>query len=358
MTLSYSVKKCKSYGFSQTFKNAVELFPLDYLNSKDLYIVSDTIEEDKFPKKIKKLDFEISPIPNRKHGIIFVELATVENIEINVPITHNDIDSIKEYVENNKEKFESLSNGELLECIDILENIYENDKFLHGKTMTFKFYDFVKSIYGILKDTLFKTHLLEILSESHSVSELEMLHPVIYESKKIDKVVASKLFKDIEIIIDEKNTGKSNSMYKTSKDDMKQASLGNSIQLEAFSKGMFTVIRGKKSAGITNNGDQNHDVLDIMARNGVVCTPESLRNSSLDKLMKTLAGFEEFDVVFIHPSLMYKNIRVEFPSEQGKPEYNMNEGELIAVVFRYLCLNFFGYKGIYDENQREYEFLF
>jgi len=367
MTLVYSVKKCKAYGFAQSIENAIALFPN---SNREFYVICEEHRKElmkdingssvTFINETSSMENinESSSAKNNNVPVFIVELATTENIEAQFPIENDDMTAIQEYIDNNPIKFDTMSKIEINECLEIVRNISENGEFLKGKTMNFKFYNFIKIIYGILKDTLFKTNLLRILSESEDVAELEFLYPIKYETKKIDRVVNSKLFRDIEIIVDKKADGKSNTMYKTSEADLKQASLGNSTQLEAFSKGMFTIIRGKKSANLDNYGDQNHDVLDILARNGVVCTPDSLKNSSLDKLMNMLSTFNSFEVVFIHPSLMYKKLYVEFPSEQGKPEYNMNEGELIAVVFRYLCLKFFGYKGIYDEHQREYDYLF
>jgi len=358
MTLVYAIKRCKSYGFSQSIKIALDSYDKNELK-KDVYLICDENRKNLFPKNFKHIDLNnIDEKQLTTKGIVFVELANIVNEEVKVAIKNNDILLINSHINDHPQEFEFLSKGELIECQSIIKNVYENADFLKGKSMLPKFYEFTRIIYPILKDTEFKLNLLRILTEHISVKELEQNYPIQYESENINKVKSSAVFKDIEIIIDEKTSGKSTSMYKTSEEDLKQASLGNSTQLEAFSKGMFTVIRGRKSANINNHGDQNHDVLDILARNGVVCTPESLRNSSLDKLMSMLEKFSEFEIMFIHPSLMYKNIKTEFPNEQGKPEYNMNEGELIAVVFRYLCLNFFGYKGIYDDNQREFEFLF
>ena len=355
MTLLYSVKKCNSYGFSQTKEAAFDMFST--LND-NVFVICDENRQKNYIDIKPQFKWEIIDENKNKSAIVFVELATIENVQISMPIEHDDIESVQNYIDQNSNIFDDFSKGELTECMDIIEQIYDNGEFLQGKSMNFKFYNFIKLIYKVLKDTVFKTNLLKILSENHSISELELLYPIEYITKNINKIQNSSLFNDIEIIIDEKNTGTSNTMYKTSEHDLKQSTLGNSTQLEAFSKGMFTVIRGKKSANINDGGDRNHDILDILAKNGVVCTPESLKYSSLDRLMDFLASFKSFDVIFIHPSLMNKSIKAEYPSDQGKPEYTMNEGELIAIVFRYLCLKFFGYKGVYDENQREYEYLF
>lgn len=122
---------------------------------------------------------------------------------------------------------------------------------------------------------------------------------------------------------------------------------------------MFTVIRGRKSANIDYKLHlQNADVLDLLAKNGVVCTPESAKDISINRLMNVLKQFKSFDVIFIHPALLQKSFRTEFPSEQYLPEYTLGNGEILAVIFRYLCLNYFGYKGIYTDAYKEYEYLF
>ena len=167
-----------------------------------------------------------------------------------------------------------------------------------------------------------------------------------------------KPFDDIEIITDKSKRGSSSKVYRE-KDDLKAASMGNSTQLEAFSKDLFTVVKGKRSSGYNyENRLMNHDVLDLLARNGIVCVPKDLNNSSFEQLMRLFSTFDKFSVIFIHPALLSKAILVESPCEQALPEYEVCEGEILAIAFRYMCVHFFGYKSVYDESLKEYDYLF
>ena len=352
--ISYAYKRCDVFGFAQTFEKAVDLFSGAEIASSDLFYIGESEPSLKKFKQIAIVDTHENAFkPTKDHSIFIVELGIQKDFQREVLV--KDADDEK-YLKALQEKETDKSK---LETIDALLHLYSNHDFLKEKELEPIFYENVKSIYPHLNDSEFKVLLLKELKQNGIITtDLEEKSPLKYKTEDYKAIVHSKPFEDIKIIIDSKNIGSSASIYKTSKEDMKQATLGNSTQLEAFSKGLFTVIRGRRSAGFNfGNRLMNHSVLDLLAQNGVVCTPTGSQNNSIDKLVRMFECCKHFSVVFVHPSLMSNAMVAESPCDQVLPEYEMNEGEILAIAFRAMCINFFGYKGIYNEAQKEYEYL-
>jgi hypothetical protein len=166
---------------------------------------------------------------------------------------------------------------------------------------------------------------------------------------------------DIKFVVKENEKGeKSSSKYSRAKEDLRETAIsGNSSQLEAFSKGVFSVIRGRRTSNIESYSYlQNHYVIDSLVQNGVVGSPDNYKSLSLYILMKHLSTLKEFEIVFVHPSLLVVKIFEDSPSEQAKPEYEIGSGEILAVIYRYICLHFFGYCSVLTETLNEWNYLF
>ena len=101
---------------------------------------------------------------------------------------------------------------------------------------------------------------------------------------------------------------------------------------------------------------QNHDVLDTLAVNGVLFTPTTTKPLSIFALMKILGKMNKFDICFIHPYSEIKSIRIEYPCEQSIPAYKLNGGEILAIAYRYLITQFFGYCSIFSDSMLEWRY--
>ena len=160
---------------------------------------------------------------------------------------------------------------------------------------------------------------------------------------------------DIKIVENDKDTNISNKNYV--KEKLTQNSIQNSTQLEAFGKNKFTVIYGRKQANIPNTiRNQNYGVIDSLARNGVICSPETRNKLSIEILIEKLSKLNAFHIVIIHPSYLLKYNSSTYPCENIEPSYKLNEGEILAVFYRYICIHFFGYCEIHDENDNEWKY--
>lgn len=370
--ITYAVKRCSAFGFAPSVEKAIQELESSTPDSGDkfsmkrcVYIGSDSVDSFKsvFDKNLVITD-EVNPASFSSCKFVDFVIQLGEERKFSHRVPNRSTDDLKylteKYTSYNESPDAGVSADIKLESLRALISLYKDKDYLKEKEMDESFFKYVMEIYGDLKDSAFKLTLLEELKRGGiNTYDLEEKHPLEFHDEEYTAVVNTRPFEDIQIVVDGKTSGSSGSIYKTSKEDMKQATLGNSTQLEAFSKGLFTVIRGRKSAGFNfENRLMNHDVLDMLAQNGVVCTPSGLKNNSFDKLMEVFEKCEHFRVMFVHPSLMSKSILTETPCEQSLPEYEMNEGEILAVAFRYMCINFFGYKGVYNREQKEYEYLF
>ncbi len=172
-----------------------------------------------------------------------------------------------------------------------------------------------------------------------------------------------KVFSDIDIITDiDKTKSKdkeTNKQYVKPENDLQQKMAGDSTHLDAFSSNRYTVINGKKSAAIpTCFYTQNHDAIDSIARAGVVVDVKSSNKLSIKQLVENLGVHKKFVIIFIHPSLELDYIEHDSPNEISHPAYVRGEGEICAVVYRSLVLNFFGYCSVVSEKMRENKYLF
>lgn len=333
--IKYAVKKCDSFGFAPSLEKAKSLFNDDELQNI-VYIDDD------------------HPIPDtvEKKCIFFVTLGKYADVEYEeLETNEEDLTYLENLLKTDTEHKEAI-----LSCIEL----YKNKNFFEGKSFTGDFCEFLISLYPHLKDSVYKKAIFKVLKDEHlsELNELYEKYPLTFVTRTKNVVLNTKPFEDVKIIVDKDDDGISSSIYKNRADAQKML-VGNSVYIEAMSSGKFTIVKGKRSAGFDyENRLMNHDTLDLLVKNGIVCSPEDMDKGSFSKLMKLFSTCDSFSVIFIHPSLVSKEIRVEQPCDPALPEYITRSGEILAVAFRYICMNFFGYKGVHDESLKEYEYLF
>lgn len=171
----------------------------------------------------------------------------------------------------------------------------------------------------------------------------------------------SNLFNDIEIIVPKEAKQETNKDHVKDDKELRNLASGNSTQLEAFSSNHFVVIYGKKSASIPQVcSKQNHEVIDYLAMNGVICSPNLNKVISFQKIVDFLKRFSNFSIYAIHSELdNTKFIEFETPTHNSYPAYNITKGEIIAIFYRYIIKNFFAYCEVIDEatnRELDYEF--
>ena len=177
----------------------------------------------------------------------------------------------------------------------------------------------------------------------------------------------SEQFNDIHIKVDEtdsktKTRDVTNGNYKHDEKELSRLISGNSSQLDAFTSNLYTVIYGKKTANIYQGQNNvhifNHNVIDSLAKNGIIVDQSSNGKLSVHNIMDELEKLRHFNVFFIHSFLDLDYVVNESPSELSHPIYVKGKGEITAVFYRNLVLRFFPYLTITTESMRENAYLF
>lgn len=168
------------------------------------------------------------------------------------------------------------------------------------------------------------------------------------------------IFDDIKISMPKiQKAGESSKEQQVTKEEMQEQLSGKSTSLDAFSNNLFAVIYGKKGANIQScNTKQNHGVLDSLARNGVVCTPKTPNVLSFQRIIDYLKKLKHFSVFGIHSALELPFDEQEYPSEISHPSYKLANGEITAILYRYILINFYGYCSIVTDSMRENAYIF
>lgn len=352
MTTKYVIKKCNSFGFAKNISEATKLY-----GNSGLYLLDN---EDGVNNIIGNLPAGIPNgfINNIEHvpgltnihnindiptdaKVIYVRLGKEVNRPIKIPVEGDDT--------------ELLNNSEYNK---LLLQIYNSDEPVIDKLPG----EIINAIIDIYPKTISSTfrHKLIDLLQFNNVNTIQLIKdfPFQFTEENADIIVNDGLFTDIEVSTDKSDPNTTNNNYRPDKDALKNAALGNTTQLDAFSENKFAVIHTKKNAGIDNKTrSMNHDVIDTLAVNGVIRAPETKKPLSIYLLMKKLEQLHDFNICFIHPSYELKRLSAECPCEQIIPVYRIGEGEILAVAYRYLCLWFFAYCSIFTDSMLEYRYV-
>ena len=370
MTTRYSVKRCNSFGFAQNLKNALTLFKditsrnVIYIHGEDDPVTHETslilsklernFSKSTSPTSSSSSFTELTSIdsltpPENKTATIFVELGYSTLTTVKIPQEFNDKYTI-EYFDSQLEGNEDFKHAVL--------SLIEDESMFDEKKLSNEFITYLLELYPNLRDYSLKKTILGILNfNNYNTIDLEKQYPFEYKEEQVSTVFPSSIFSDIEISVDKSDKNTSTSLYKPDKDFLKKAALGKTTQLDAFSENKFAIIHTKKTAGIENKiRNQNHDVLDTLAVNGVMKSPDTKKPLSIYRLVRKLEKFDKFDIVFIHPSYEVRCMNAEYPCEQIIPAYKINEGEILAVVYRYIVVYFFGYCSIFTDSMLEWRY--
>ena len=103
--------------------------------------------------------------------------------------------------------------------------------------------------------------------------------------------------------------------------------------------------------------NQNHEVIDAIASNGLLYSPEVMSKYSIGKILINISRLNDFSIYIIHPSLKVDILDGIYPSSYNIPRYSVGEGEILSVFFRYISLLFYGYMSVYDnvDLERNYD---
>lgn len=355
MTTSYAVKKCNSIGFASDFEHlSMKYSEIELSNDNVMFISDDSVNWNHNSMTVEEFA-NVSPPSDHSRPLIVVELARRSMKTIKIPVECDDSLAVEDFA------YDIIDEDTLIQYKDSFLGFIKDNECYEDKKLSKDFIDFIAALFPELLDGHLKRITLDVLRDNgYNTMKLETDYPIDYNEEEVETVSPLKLFEDIRITINKNDTNakSSSAVYKSDKAELNKASVGSSTQLEAFSKNRFTVIHSKKSANIDNKiYKRNHDVLDSLARNGVVCSPDTGAVLSIHRLMLALKKYKSFDICFVHPSYELKCCRSEVPSELIEPSYIINDGELLAIVYRYIVVSFFGYSSVFTEGMEELVYL-
>lgn len=368
MTTKYSVKKCNTFGFAQSLADSLTLLKQNdneviYLHDSNENKTEETKLNDdkalnllrsKYPLTECETIENLTTPPNKKATII-VELGYTKNKVVKRPLEFDDSEIITNFT--CEDSIDAITQNEFKH---IILNTINDELMLKERKISKEFILYIINLYPHLRDYNLKVQLLNLLEYNNfSTFDLEKEYPFEYKDEIIASIETSTPFSDIEVSVDKNDKNTSTSQYRADKDALKNAALGKATQLDAFSENKFAIIHTKKKAGIENIvRNQNHDVLDNLAVNGVMKAPDTSKPLSIYNLMIKLENFDSFDIIFIHPSYEVRCMSAEYPCEQIIPSYRIGEGEILAVAFRYIVIHFFGYCSIFTDSMLEWRYYF
>jgi len=159
----------------------------------------------------------------------------------------------------------------------------------------------------------------------------------------------SQIFSDIEFKID--NTKIEVNSETLKQDVMSGVSLGNSVMLDAIADQKFVILPGRKTGGIKNNLNQNHDCIDAIASNGLFSSPKVMIEYSIGKILNEISNnhnLKELCLYIIHSALKVDKLSSNGINTYNIPRYAVGRGEILSVFFRYIALLFFPYLSVWN----------
>lgn len=318
MTTVYKYKKCNVFGFTKSLKN---LCNTKY--NHDLYIFTDEPKG----KQTKASDINI------------------DNDDI-------DDDEYKE-LKKLKEEYETYENVMKDKSVKVFN--YIHPKEIHEEQTTNDDQDEEN------EDVLESEQDAE--ADKQNIKNIELISAIKSECPTVVIDLSSGWMSDIKIATEKDNKeGETNANYKHDDQTLNKTMTGQTTQLEAFSKNIYTVIYGKKTAGIPQGSNNtltfNHNVIDSLAKNGVIVDINVKKELKIHKFIRELEKLRKFNVFFIHPYLELEFTEFESPSEISNPIYKKGSGEICAIAYRALILRFFPYLTIMTESMREDAYMF
>lgn len=138
--------------------------------------------------------------------------------------------------------------------------------------------------------------------------------------------------------------------------DIQKPMMGSSDNLEAIKTNQYSILHGKKNANINSvNLNQNHEVIDSIAINGVMMGPKTELNS-IKKLFNILSKFESFELLLYNPYLIVEELSSTNPTVFSVPVVITGKGDICKIFYRYICLYFFGYMSIKEMLDPEFKY--
>lgn len=212
-----------------------------------------------------------------------------------------------------------------------------------------KYFCFTNSLNSI-KDQLQESKTIFFISDTFkNINPNEQLNYILDIIKDLNPeneyhfVIDSELpaFNDISFKFDSTKNGINSENIK--RNVLDGISLGSSTMIDAISTNQFVILSGKRNAGLDLKKNNNNDVIDALANNGLFNSPKVMSEFSIGKILLLLSKFNSFKLFIIHSSLKALKFDGNIPTIHNVPRYAVGHGEILSVWYRYLSLLFYCY---------------
>lgn len=353
MNLDYVIRKCKGFGYYKNFKTVnLKLSDIDDYEKYYIHVGEDVDgyininDLDKFYEDINKNVYE------NKKSLFVVELGKRElvvgkkDVEIDKEKIHSIIDEHEielDITDDIKNKYKEC----LKQIIETPVN-YINVKF--NPT----FIEYLKQMYMKFDDTKVQKTIIKILTYNGIRTDtLISAHPINFEPVEEKITKQSVLFSDLKIndpYFDENNNDEIEP-----NDILRRATTSKISQFNGFGNTFSKVDNSKTCINVQNNIPmRNYEVINMLTRNKIVSEPITMKRLSISTLMKCLSYFNDFKVVFIWPEFqgyVFSN------TLSNILEITAPGCVILNVVFRYMCINFFGMYATYNDEDKYNKYL-
>ena len=349
MNLNYIVKRCRGFGWASKLSDikwkqlAVQKPSIYYIRDaesgpkpKGSYATNDI---DKIFDDIMSRDIHDEIFDKQTVFLVEIGVPTQVDTHIDVEVDEAEIDSIIEASEVKADIKDELKNTYKL----AMKDIYRQPESYLKQEFNATFVQYVKDLYPLIKDTKFQRTLLKILvKNSVRIDELVKSYPLNFKIEKTDTIRTSKPFSDIKVSDPYFEKSKNELEDEHTNGVLKEFSSQAIAKFNGFGNQFAQVDNSKKRASIPDiNLLRNHNVIHMLARNKIVATPKTSNELSISKLMKLMARFKCFSVVFIWPNYQNGFRYSEAPTKMMEID-SSNGNVILCVFFRAICIHFFG----------------
>lgn len=346
-TTYYEVCKCKYISFNKSY----DKMKLHDTNDK-LRIDDDMINEsvNNFKSQLNEFDNKtdlmsyVSTLINHKDFINLIKKVVNPLIDECLKVKSEEIkfDEIKNVLNSLLSDSNDTNVNEMnLNDMKNLENVYKQIINVNDKI--------TKSLIIDTYISTFKTEIIIGAIDDFINSHINLPVDIIINAE-------SEMFNDIKFIYDH---DKENLNSKNLKQEvLSGCSLGSSSMLDAIQAKEFAINPGRKGSGIQSlHHNQNHEIIDAIAINGLLYSPNVISEYSVGKLLIKLSDLNEFYIYIVHSALSVDVFDGIMPYSYNIPRYLIGKGEILSVFFRYISLLFFGYMSVYDnvDIERNYD---
>lgn len=351
MNLDYIIKRCHGFGYATDFKQ-IKLKDIG-LKSK-IILMTDSSSRIKIngADKITDLDKYLEDLDKNKPtepATFLVEVGHMTKVmeKVDHCLTIDQItDAVYGYDDPDVDpEMKTLFKEQAIK-------LYNESKTAVKTEFTSAFLNYLEHLYPHIDDSVFQRTILKTLVfNSRDSSHLQHDHPIRFDEEEVEKTVFSDMFRDIEVNDPYFDKSLRETEETALKGVMRSLDIKTLSQFNGFGRRFGQIENIKRGANLDEiSVFRDHAVIHMLARNRIVATPVPPRGQSefsFDKLMRVFEHFDKFAVVFVYPQFQGSFVFAETPKNMLQVDTS-NGNVILAVLFRYMCINFFGMHSIID----------